>query len=112
LFVSSAGIIAFLSLLTTYPLQERILLDRDRVVSRTWYNEEKNRWEMDPVAVPQAVSKKLIEHVRIRYDWGAMYIALKGEDKEFYVNIKVKLCMLCVFYFLIYFLFIFYFFVW
>ncbi|XP_045809012.1 probable inactive ATP-dependent zinc metalloprotease FTSHI 5, chloroplastic [Trifolium pratense] len=68
--------------------EERILLDRDRVVSRTWYNEEKNRWEMDPVAVPQAVSTKLIEHVRIRYDWGAMYIALKGEDKEFYVNIK------------------------
>ncbi|GAU21882.1 hypothetical protein TSUD_33790 [Trifolium subterraneum] len=68
--------------------EERILLDRDRVVSRTWYNEEKNRWEMDPVAVPQAVSKKLIENVRIRYDRGAMYIALKGEDKEFYVNIK------------------------
>ncbi|CAJ1976266.1 unnamed protein product [Sphenostylis stenocarpa] len=69
--------------------QERILLDRDRVVSRTWYNEEKKRWEMDPVAVPYAVSKKLIEYVRIRHDWGAMYITLKGEDKEFYVDIKV-----------------------
>ncbi|TKY52101.1 ATP-dependent zinc metalloprotease FtsH 3 [Spatholobus suberectus] len=68
--------------------QERILLDRDRVVSRTWYNEEKNRWEIDPVVVPYAVSKKLIEHVRIRHDWGAMYITLKGEDKEFYVDIK------------------------
>ncbi|XP_061371353.1 probable inactive ATP-dependent zinc metalloprotease FTSHI 5, chloroplastic [Gastrolobium bilobum] len=68
--------------------QERILLDRDRVVSRSWYNEEKNRWEMDPVAVPYAVSKKLIEHVRIRHDWGAMYIALKGEDEEFYVDIR------------------------
>lgn len=68
--------------------EERILLDRDRVVSKTWYNEEKNRWEMDPVAVPHAVSKKLIEHVRIRYDGRAMYIALKGEDKEFYVDIK------------------------
>ncbi|XP_073223219.1 probable inactive ATP-dependent zinc metalloprotease FTSHI 5, chloroplastic isoform X2 [Cicer arietinum] len=68
--------------------EERILLDRDRVVSRTWYNEEKNRWEMDPVAVPHAVSKKLIEHVRIRHDWCVMYIALKGEDKEFYVDIK------------------------
>eukprot|EP00256_Glycine_max_P040042 XP_006589200.1 probable inactive ATP-dependent zinc metalloprotease FTSHI 5, chloroplastic isoform X1 [Glycine max] len=68
--------------------QERILLDRDRVVSRTWYNEEKSRWEIDPVAVPYAVSKKLIEHVRIRHDWGAMYIALKGEDEEFYVDIK------------------------
>ncbi|XP_057426708.1 probable inactive ATP-dependent zinc metalloprotease FTSHI 5, chloroplastic [Lotus japonicus] len=68
--------------------EERILLDRDRVVSRTWYNEEKNRWEMDPVAVPYAVSKKLINHARIRHDWGAVYIALKGEDKEFYVDIK------------------------
>ncbi|XP_027364868.1 probable inactive ATP-dependent zinc metalloprotease FTSHI 5, chloroplastic [Abrus precatorius] len=68
--------------------QERILLDRDKVVSRTWYNEEKNRWEMDPVAVPYAVSKRLIEHVRIRHDWGAMYIALKGENEEFYVDIK------------------------
>ncbi|KAG4911184.1 hypothetical protein JHK87_057300 [Glycine soja] len=68
--------------------QERILLDRDRVVSRTWYNEGKNRWEIDPVAVPYAVSKKLIEHVRIRHDWGAMYITLKGEDEEFYVDIK------------------------
>ncbi|KAK7269162.1 hypothetical protein RIF29_21878 [Crotalaria pallida] len=68
--------------------QERILLDRDRVVSKTWYNEEKHRWEMDPVAVPYAVIKKLIEHARIRHDWGAMYIALKGEEKEFYVDIK------------------------
>lgn len=87
LFLSSC-IMVFLSLLTS-PLQERILLDRDRVVSRTWYNEEKNRWEMDPVAVPYAVSKKLINHARIRHDWGAVYIALKGEDKEFYVDIKV-----------------------
>ncbi|KAL2325332.1 hypothetical protein Fmac_024390 [Flemingia macrophylla] len=68
--------------------QERILLDRDRVVSRTWFNEEKNRWEIDPVAVPYAVSKKLVEHVRIRHDWGAMYITLKGEEEEFYVDIK------------------------
>ncbi|OIW13804.1 hypothetical protein TanjilG_31693 [Lupinus angustifolius] len=68
--------------------QERILLDRDRVVSRTWYNEEKKRWEIDPVAVPYAVTKKLIEHARIRHDWGAMYITLKGEEKEFYVDIK------------------------
>ncbi|XP_050142890.1 probable inactive ATP-dependent zinc metalloprotease FTSHI 5, chloroplastic [Malus sylvestris] len=68
--------------------QELILLDRDRVVSKTWYNEEKNRWEMDPVAVPFSVSKKLVEHARIRHDWGAMYIALKGDDKEYYVDIK------------------------
>ncbi|XP_054777160.1 probable inactive ATP-dependent zinc metalloprotease FTSHI 5, chloroplastic [Prosopis cineraria] len=68
--------------------QERILVDRDRVVSKTWYNEEKNRWEMDPMAVPYAVSKKLIDHVRIRHDWGAMYVALKGEEKEIFVDIK------------------------
>ncbi|KAL5837670.1 hypothetical protein ACOSQ3_014839 [Xanthoceras sorbifolium] len=68
--------------------QERILLDRDRVVSKTWYNQEKNRWEMDPMAVPYAVSKKLVENAQIRHDWGAMYISLKGDDKEFYVDIK------------------------
>nr|DAD33160.1 TPA_asm: hypothetical protein HUJ06_012011 [Nelumbo nucifera] len=68
--------------------QERILLDRDRVVAKTWYNEEKNRWEMDSIAVPYAVSKKLVENVRIRHDWAAMYIALKGDDKEYYVDIQ------------------------
>ena len=65
-------------------------MDRDRVVSNTWYNQEKNRWEMDPMAVPYAVSKKLIEHVRIRHDWGAMYVALRGEEKEIFVDIKVE----------------------
>ncbi|OMO96093.1 hypothetical protein COLO4_15521 [Corchorus olitorius] len=69
--------------------QERILLDRDRVVAKTWYNEEKSRWEMDPMAVPYAVSKKLVEHARIRHDWAMMYIALKGDDKEYFVDIKV-----------------------
>ena len=79
-------------------LQEQILLGRDRVVSKTWYNEEKNRWEMEPIAVPYAVSKKLVEHARIRHDWGAMYIALKGDEKEYFVDIKVisvySLCQL------------------
>lgn len=70
-------------------MQERILLDRDRVVSKTWYNEDKSRWEMDPVAVPYAVSNKLVESARIRHDWGAMFLSLKGDDKEFYVDIKV-----------------------
>ncbi|CAL1382597.1 unnamed protein product [Linum trigynum] len=68
--------------------QERILLDRDRVISKTWYNEDKKQWEMDPVAVPYAVSKKLVEHARIRHDWGAMYIALKGDEKEYYIDVK------------------------
>lgn len=44
---------------------------------------------MDPVAVPYAVSKELVDHARIRHDWGAMHIALKGDDKEYYVDIKV-----------------------
>ncbi|XP_009588245.1 probable inactive ATP-dependent zinc metalloprotease FTSHI 5, chloroplastic isoform X2 [Nicotiana tomentosiformis] len=68
--------------------QERILLDRDRVVAKSWYNEERNRWEMDPVAVPYAVSKKLLESARIRHDWAAMYVMLKGDDKEYNVDIK------------------------
>lgn len=68
--------------------QERIILDRDRIVSKTLYNEEKKRWEMDPIAVPYAVSKNLVEYARIRHDFGAMYIGVKGEDKEFYVNLK------------------------
>lgn len=41
------------------------------------------------MAVPFAVSKKLMERARIRHDWAAMYIALKGDDKEYYVDIKV-----------------------
>ncbi|KAL0928493.1 hypothetical protein M5K25_000377 [Dendrobium thyrsiflorum] len=68
--------------------QERILIDRERLVAKTWYNDEKKRWEMDPVAVPYAVSKRLVEHVRIRHDWAVMYVALKGDDKEYFVDIK------------------------
>ncbi|XP_059633376.1 probable inactive ATP-dependent zinc metalloprotease FTSHI 5, chloroplastic [Cornus florida] len=68
--------------------KERILLDRDRMESKTWYNEERKRWEMDPIAVPYAVSRKLVENVRIRHDWAAMYILLKGDDKEYCVDIK------------------------
>ncbi|KAF6156981.1 hypothetical protein GIB67_039742 [Kingdonia uniflora] len=67
---------------------ERILLDRDRVVAKTWYNEERNRWEMDLMAISYAISKKLVENVRIRHDWGAMYVALKGDAKNYYVDLK------------------------
>ncbi|MCL7042598.1 hypothetical protein MKW94_027025, partial [Papaver nudicaule] len=67
---------------------ERILLERDRVVGKTWYNDEKKRWEMDPIAVPYAVSKKLVENARIRHDWGVLYVGLKGDDKEYYVNVQ------------------------
>ena len=41
------------------------------------------------MAVPYAVSRKLVENARIRHDWAAMYIALKGDDKEYFVDIKV-----------------------
>ncbi|KAI3698633.1 hypothetical protein L2E82_42328 [Cichorium intybus] len=68
--------------------QERILLDRDRVSSRTWYNEERKKWEMQPIAVPYAVSRKLVESARIRHDWAVMYLTLKGDDKEYYVDLK------------------------
>lgn len=66
------------------------------MVSNTWYNEEKNRWEMDAMVVSYAVSKKLVDYARIRHDWGAMYIALKGEDKEFYVDLKVVYYLLYI----------------
>ncbi|XP_071702217.1 probable inactive ATP-dependent zinc metalloprotease FTSHI 5, chloroplastic [Rutidosis leptorrhynchoides] len=68
--------------------QERILLDRDRVLSKTWYNEEKNRWEIEPIAVPYAVSRKLVDNARIRHDWAALYITMKGDEKEYYVDLK------------------------
>ncbi|XP_076950574.1 putative inactive ATP-dependent zinc metalloprotease FTSHI 5, chloroplastic [Bidens hawaiensis] len=68
--------------------QEKILLDRDRVLSKTWFNEGRNRWEMEPIAVPYAVSRKLLENARIRHDWAAMFITLKGDDKEYYVDLK------------------------
>ncbi|KAL3728221.1 hypothetical protein ACJRO7_032896 [Eucalyptus globulus] len=55
-----------------------------RMVSKTWYNDVKNRWEMDLVAVTYAASKKLIDSAQFRHDWGA----LKGDTKEYYVNIK------------------------
>lgn len=44
---------------------------------------------MDPLAVPYAVSRKLIDSARIRHDYAVMYVALKGDDKEYFVDIKV-----------------------
>lgn len=58
-------------------------------MSKVWFSEEKNRWEMDPMAVPYAVSKKLIQQARIRHDWAVMYITLKGDDKDYHVDLKV-----------------------
>uniref|UniRef100_A0A7N0VGV2 AAA+ ATPase domain-containing protein n=1 Tax=Kalanchoe fedtschenkoi TaxID=63787 RepID=A0A7N0VGV2_KALFE len=68
--------------------QERTLGDRDRVDSKVWYNVEWRRWEMDPIALPYVVSRKIIDSARIRHDWGAMYVFLKGEDREYYINLK------------------------
>lgn len=74
-------------------------MDRDRVLSKTWYSEENNRWEMEPMAVPYAVSKKLIESARIRHDWAVMYITLKGDEKEYYINLKVVYCYYYYYYY-------------
>lgn len=67
--------------------QARILLYRDRVMTRTWYNENEKRWEMDPFAASYAVSKGIVGRARIRHDRAVMYIALKGDDREYYVDI-------------------------
>lgn len=45
---------------------------------------------MDPIVVPYAVSKKFVENARIRHDWASMYITLKGNDKEYHVDAKVR----------------------
>lgn len=80
-------------------------MDRERVMTKTWFNDERNRWEMDPVAVPYAVSRKLVESARIRHDWGVMYLALKGDDREYYVDIKVQ-SVISLFSFLSFFFFL------
>lgn len=59
-------------------------------MTKTWYNEERNRWEMDPVAVPFAISKNLIERAQIRHDCGVMYLTLKAEDRVYFVDLKVS----------------------
>ncbi|XP_042464701.1 probable inactive ATP-dependent zinc metalloprotease FTSHI 5, chloroplastic [Zingiber officinale] len=66
----------------------RIIVDRERLMTKTWYNEERNRWEMDPVAVPFAISKNLIERAQIRHDCSVMYLTLKAEDRVYFVDLK------------------------
>jgi hypothetical protein len=58
-------------------------------MARTWYNENEKRWEMDPFAASYAVSKGLVGRARIRHDRAMMYIALKGDDREYYVDLLV-----------------------
>ncbi|CAL9108120.1 unnamed protein product [Musa textilis] len=72
----------------TSPNLGNIIMDREKLMTKTWYNDERNRWEMDPVAVPFAVSKRLVGRANIRHDWAVMYLTLKGEDKEYYVDLK------------------------
>ncbi|CAN6469160.1 unnamed protein product [Victoria cruziana] len=67
--------------------QERILINRDRVVAKTFYNEARRRWEMDPLAVPYALSRKLVDYIRIRHDWAVFYVMLKGDNKAYFVDV-------------------------
>eukprot|EP00249_Psilotum_nudum_P022546 c28558_g1_i2 orf=108-4457(+) len=67
--------------------QEQILLARDRVVSRTWYDGENRRWEMSPEAAAYAITKDLVKCARIRHDGAMMYLTLKGDERDYHVNI-------------------------
>lgn len=73
-----------------FPQQEKILIARDRVVAETFYIEKLKRWEMEPVAVPYAVAQRLVAKARIRHDRRVMYITLKGDDREYHVNLQVR----------------------
>ncbi|RZS04559.1 hypothetical protein BHM03_00034907 [Ensete ventricosum] len=79
--------------LLIFLLQGHIIMDREKLMTKTWYNDERNRWEMDPVAVPFAVSKRLVGRANIRHDWAVMYLTLKGEDKEYYVDLKIRMSL-------------------
>ncbi|CAK9878262.1 unnamed protein product [Sphagnum jensenii] len=67
--------------------QEEILVARDRVMAKTWYNEKRARWEMDPLAASHAVTKKLVGKARIRHDHAIMYLTMKGDEREYVVDI-------------------------
>eukprot|EP00252_Welwitschia_mirabilis_P025772 TRINITY_DN8198_c0_g1_i1.p1 TRINITY_DN8198_c0_g1~~TRINITY_DN8198_c0_g1_i1.p1 ORF type:complete len:1255 (+),score=269.09 TRINITY_DN8198_c0_g1_i1:201-3965(+) len=68
--------------------QDHILLFRDRVLAKTWYNVNETRWEMDPTAAAYAISKQLVGKACIRHDWRAMFIVLKGDETEYFVDIE------------------------
>ena len=67
--------------------QEQILIARDRVVAETWYNQNEERWEMAPIAASHSVTKNLAAKARIRHDRRVMYLTLKGDNREYLVNI-------------------------
>lgn len=64
-----------------------ILVARDRVMAETWFNKNEGRWEMSPMAASHAVTRKLAAQARIRHDRGVMYMMLKGDDREYLVDI-------------------------
>ncbi|CAM6088523.1 unnamed protein product [Calypogeia fissa] len=66
--------------------QVDILVTRDKLLSSTWYNEKKRRWEMEPSAALLAVQKNLAGRARVRHDRRIMYLSLKGDDREYIVN--------------------------
>ncbi|KAG6544312.1 hypothetical protein Mapa_014315 [Marchantia paleacea] len=69
-------------------VQEEVLIARDRVLNRTWYDEQKKRWQMEPMAALHAIDKKLAGRARVRQDRCVMYLTLKGDDREYYVNTR------------------------
>ncbi|KAG0630185.1 hypothetical protein M758_1G160200 [Ceratodon purpureus] len=67
--------------------QAAILVARDRVMAQTWFNKEEERWEMSPMAASHAVTMKLVAQARIRHDRKIFYLMLKGDDREYLVDI-------------------------
>lgn len=67
--------------------QVQILVARDRVLADTWYNKREECWEMSPMAASYSVTKKLVAKARVRHDRGIMYLTLKGDDREYRVDI-------------------------
>lgn len=67
--------------------QEQILIARDRVVAETWFNKTNKQWEMAPMAASHAVTRKLVSGARVRHDRKVMLLTLKGDDREYRVDI-------------------------
>lgn len=67
--------------------QEAILVARDRVMAETWYNKKEERWEMSPMAASHAVTRKLAAQARVRHDRRIFYMKLKGDDREYLIDI-------------------------
>ncbi|KAJ7537789.1 hypothetical protein O6H91_11G022100 [Diphasiastrum complanatum] len=68
--------------------QEQILKARDRVLAHTWFDEWNNRWEISPLGASYAATKLLVESARVRHDRRVMYLRLKGEEHEYFLNVQ------------------------